>query len=175
MSVPSICQRPASAGAKCSARWMAMEYASSPVELAALQMRNGSARRASACHCGNHRFAQKIKMLELAEKMRVVGGNPVNQKLQFLRALRASAADRNIRGSFPAVMPQPFGQPRGHQHPLVRPQMNAAALIDELAQKIDNPRPSAARPSIGPVPAAFCLASGNHDSAKAAAVSRSVV
>jgi hypothetical protein len=31
-----------------------------------------------------HFFPEKIKVLHLAEKMRVIGGNPVNEKMQLL-------------------------------------------------------------------------------------------
>jgi len=85
---------------------------------------------------GDDRFGQELEVFDFAEKMRVVGGNPVNQELQFLLADRRAQQTAVFRVAFDPVMPQPLGQPRGHQRPLVRPQPDAALLVNEAAEKI---------------------------------------
>ncbi len=71
---------------------IAMLYASSPVEPAALQMRSG-------CEVGTelHLLAQKLEVLRLAEKIGLVGRQQIDRDLHFLRGLAAREQAKIIR------------------------------------------------------------------------------
>ena len=75
-------------------------------------------------------------MFHLAEKVRVVGGNPVNEKTQLLLAggRPQQVAVFGVTGKL--KLAQPLGEARGDQDFFVPAQMDAAPLVNQTAEEI---------------------------------------